>query len=153
MKPKFIQTIVDWYVNLEKRKRDVDSCGAWPLAIPPWADIFISCCAGHDATYQKSEVLYARGIVEQNLTLKSQGLDLKQIADIVFAECVRARYRRSFFALRLVTKLQGEQYIKIVLANGDRIWFQSVGRRIADFESGDTPVIQLALKRSKLPER
>lgn len=144
-----LQDIIDWWNNYSKEKKKVVSCGAWPAAVPPWVDIFLSCCADHDKEYSDSELMYATGVLEQDKNLKDRALELKEYADQDFIKCVRARYRQSSFLTRFFTKLWGEQYIAIVLANGDRIWFHSIGVIIAEFESGDHAVIEKALQRAQ----
>lgn len=144
-----LQDIVDWWNDWVKNKQAIPSCGAWPMSIPPIVDIFLDCCIVHDFSYQESEVIYAQGVIERNEALKKEGLRIKSFADNKFILCVKTQYNSSYFFTRPFTKKWGEWYIDVVLANGDRIWFHSIGVIIAEWESGNTPTIQLALHRAK----
>lgn len=144
-----LQSIINWWNNYARRKREVVSCGAWPAAVPPWADIFLLCCADHDSEYIDSEMMYAQGVLNSDLDIKARALEIKQIADEDFQSCVRARYNASFFLFRPIARAWGEQYIELVLANGDRIWFHSIGVIIAEFESGEHPTIKTAMRRAQ----
>lgn len=144
-----LQAWIDWWNSYVKKKQAVPSCGAWPAAMPPWADIFLLCCIDHDKEYSDSEYMYATGVLTNDKNLKDRALEIKEIADVEFMMCVQNRYKKSWFFTRPITKAWGEQYIKLVLANGDRIWFGSIGVIIAEFESGEHPTIQTALRRAK----
>lgn len=142
-----LQNWIDWWREYSAKKQEVISCGIWPTAFPPKFDIFIECCIDHDLGYRESELLYARGVVERNDKYKTDALDLKKDADITFYACVRARYQKTSWPFILISRWWGEKYIELVLANGDRIWFGSIGVIIADAESGDHPIIKEAIIR------
>lgn len=143
-----LQDLIEWWREYSTDKRSQISCGIWPAALPARVDIYIDCCADHDNIYRDSEVYYARGVVENNEDLKALGLNMKEQGDLTFASCVRERYGRSWLVTRPFTRYWGEKYIELVLANGSRIWFTSVGAKIAAYESGESPVIRAALRRA-----
>lgn len=148
-----LQSIIDWWRGYVKRKRAVIACGVWPTAVPPKIDIFLKCCKEHDKEYVDSETMYVDGIVNQDKNLKDRALEIKDIADGEFCCCVRNRYKRSCWLFRGIARFWGEQYIALVLANGDRIWFQSIGMQIAEYESGGHPNIKLAIMRIRRDEK
>lgn len=145
-----LQDIINWWNSYSKKRKEVVSCGAWPFTMPPRFDMFIDCCVEHDTDYHSSEIVYARGVMEQNLELKNEGLEIKKQADEEFCRCVRETYGNSNYFMKPLTKHWGEEYIELVLANGDRIWFSSVGVIIAENESGENPVMQTALRRAMI---
>lgn len=148
-----LQRLINWWLAYSKKHREIVSCGAWPAAVPPWADIFLPCCINHDAEYVASETMYVDGVLDRDEDLKNRALEIKDIADCEFTSCVRARYRNSWLLFRPLSKAWGEQYIELVSANGDRIWFQSVGMQIAEIESGNKPTVKVALRKATLAGR
>ena len=148
-----IQDVIDWYESYSKTQREKVCCGVWPFAIPGWIDPFIECCKPHDAGYQESEVLYARGVIEQNKELKNKALQIKSDADSTFYLSISNRILEGWILFRPLLNLWGSLYRDLVMHNSNKVWFGSVGAKIAAFESGETPVVQLALSRARIYER
>lgn len=119
--------------DLISRKQNIPGCGVWPLRTPSW-DIFHAFCMVHDSDYSISASVYAKGVVNRYEEGKSEGLQMKLLADEVFFESCRTRASNSFILFRGIATAWAELYIGLVMKNSRDIWFTHVGQIIADWE-------------------
>lgn len=132
--------VLNWW-NRQKDKHSKDMlCGVWPFQTNK-LDPFLAYCIVHDTKYSESELLYAKGVVENNEDLKLEGLRIKAQADLDFYAGCRKRAAKSSILVRPILKRWAEQYVSLVTLQSESIWFQSIGEKIAYYEAGKGPLM------------